>query len=55
MARAVTSQFGVPGLKTALSLLGRPAGVPRRPLLTLPAEPREEIRRILTQARLLPG
>jgi 4-hydroxy-2-oxoglutarate aldolase len=55
MARAVTSQFGVPGLKSALELLGRPVGVPRRPLLTLADEPREEIRRILTQARLLPG
>jgi 4-hydroxy-2-oxoglutarate aldolase len=54
LARAVTSQFGVPGLKTALEMLGRPAGIPRRPLLSLAEEPREEVRRILREARLLP-
>ncbi len=54
VARAVTSQFGVPGLKAALELLGRPCGVPRRPLLPLAAGPREEVRHALVEARLLP-
>ena len=54
-ARAVTSQFGVPGLKVALELLGRPAGFPRRPLLPLAAGPREEVRKILAEAHLLPS
>ncbi|HQN10384.1 MAG TPA: dihydrodipicolinate synthase family protein, partial [Thermoanaerobaculia bacterium] len=52
MARAVTSRFGVPGLKAALEILGRPAGAPRRPLLPLGAAPREEILAILEQAGL---
>lgn len=55
MARAVTSRFGVAGLKAALALLGRPVGVPRRPLLALEGAPREEVRRILVEARLLPA
>jgi 4-hydroxy-2-oxoglutarate aldolase len=55
VARAVTSQFGVPGLKAALELLGHPAGVPRRPLLPLAQGPREEVRQILAEALLLPG
>ncbi|MFN7988507.1 MAG: dihydrodipicolinate synthase family protein [Thermoanaerobaculia bacterium] len=53
MARAVTSQFGVPGLKAALEMLGRPAGVPRRPLLPLAPAPRGEVRKILVEAGLL--
>jgi 4-hydroxy-2-oxoglutarate aldolase len=53
VARAVTSQFGVPGLKLALELLGRPAGAARRPLLPLAAESRENVRQVLAQARLL--
>lgn len=55
MARAVTSRFGVPGLKMALELLGRPAGHARRPLLPLPARFREELRRTLGEAGLLAG
>lgn len=55
MARAVTSQFGVPGLKAALEMTGRPAGVPRRPLLPLSGAAREEVRRTLVEALLLPG
>ncbi|MBK9374952.1 MAG: dihydrodipicolinate synthase family protein [Holophagales bacterium] len=54
IARAVTSQHGVPGLKAALELLGRPAGVPRRPLLPLAASARAEVRHILDEAGLLP-
>jgi len=54
MARAVTSQHGVPGLKAALELLGRPAGVPRRPLPPLAASARAEVRHILDEAGLRP-
>ena len=53
MARAVTSQFGVPGLKAALEMLRRPAGVPRAPLLPLGPGPREEVRQVLAAAGLL--
>jgi 4-hydroxy-2-oxoglutarate aldolase len=55
VARAVTSQFGVPGLKAALELLGNPAGVPRAPLRPLAAGPREEVRHLLAEAGLLPA
>lgn len=55
MARAVTSQFGVPGLKTALGMLRRPAGVPRGPLLPLSPGSREEVRQVLSEAGLLPS
>lgn len=55
MARTVTSQFGVPGLKAALEMLGRPVGEPRRPLLPLSAGPRDEVRRVLVEAFLLPS
>ena len=55
MARAVTSQLGVPGLKAALAMLGRPAGAPRRPLLPLRPDAREELRGVLVEARLLPA
>jgi len=55
LARAVTSQFGVPGLKAALGMLGRPAGLPRAPLLPLAKAPGEEVRTALVEAGLLPG
>lgn len=55
VARAVTSQFGVPGLKAALAMLNRPAGVPRGPLLPLAPGPREEVRGLLSEAGLLPA
>jgi 4-hydroxy-2-oxoglutarate aldolase len=44
LARAVTSQYGVAGLKAALDLTGYRGGLPRRPLLPLSAAAREEIR-----------
>lgn len=53
MARAVTSQFGVPGLKAALGMLHRSAGAPRGPLLELAGAPREELRQVLVAAGLL--
>ncbi len=50
VARAVSSQHGVPGLKAALELLGRPCGVPRPPLLPLDEVGRVEIARLLRLA-----
>ena len=52
-ARAVTSQYGVPGLKAAMDLLGYYGGAPRLPLLPLEQAAREDIRNILTEAGLL--
>lgn len=46
-ARAVSSQHGVPGLKAALELLGRPCGVPRLPLLPAGPEVRAALAALL--------
>lgn len=51
LARFVTSEEGVPGLKAVLSLLGVPAGVPRGPLLPLGPEGRRQAERLLHAAR----
>jgi 4-hydroxy-2-oxoglutarate aldolase len=53
VGRAVTSQFGVPGLKAALDLLGYRGGAPRPPLLPLDPARREALRGILAEAGLL--
>ena len=53
VARAVTSQFGVPGLKAAMDLLGYRGGYPRLPLLPLGASQRVELEKILREAELL--
>lgn len=53
LARAVTSRFGVPGLKAALDLLGRSGGVPRLPLLSLDPAGVREVERTLREAGLL--
>ncbi len=50
---AVTSRWGVPGLKAALDLMGRYGGPPRSPLLPLPAGLREELKKILAGVDLL--
>jgi 4-hydroxy-2-oxoglutarate aldolase len=52
---AVTSRFGVSGLKAALELVGRPVGVARSPLLPLDPDERATLRAILTRAELLPA
>ncbi len=39
IARAVTSQYGVPGLKAAMNLLGYHGGWPRLPLAAAGREP----------------
>jgi 4-hydroxy-2-oxoglutarate aldolase len=53
VGRAVTSQFGIGGLKAALDLLGYYGGNPRSPLLYPSPEEVEEIRGILRQAEVL--
>lgn len=53
VGRAVTSRFGVPGLKAALDELGYFGGDPRPPLLPVTEKVRDEIRLILQQAGLL--
>jgi 4-hydroxy-2-oxoglutarate aldolase len=53
VGRAVTSQFGIGGLKAALDLLGYYGGNPRSPLLYPSPEEVEEIRGLLRQAELL--
>ena len=50
LARAVTTSFGVPGLKAALNLAGYSAGDPRPPLAVLSADSVERIRALLNAA-----
>jgi 4-hydroxy-tetrahydrodipicolinate synthase len=50
LARAVTTGFGVPGLKAALNLAGYSAGDPRPPLAALSADSVERIRALLNAA-----
>jgi dihydrodipicolinate synthase/N-acetylneuraminate lyase len=45
-AGAVTGTNGIPGLKSAMELQGFEAGFPRRPLLPLKAELREELAQV---------
>jgi 4-hydroxy-2-oxoglutarate aldolase len=51
LARAVTSGFGIAGLKAAMDLSGYTGGDPRAPLAPLPAEAVEKIRSLLHAAR----
>ncbi len=53
VGRAVSSRFGVPGLKAALDELGYFGGDPRPPLLPVTEKVRDEIRLILQQAGLM--
>jgi 4-hydroxy-2-oxoglutarate aldolase len=52
---AVTSRFGVPGLKTAMDMLGYYGGPVRSPLLPLSEADTAELRRILVKAGVLPA
>lgn len=52
---AVTSGYGVPGLKAALQIVAHYGGNPRRPLLPLGEEARLRLRSLLAQADLLHG
>jgi 4-hydroxy-2-oxoglutarate aldolase len=50
---AVTSRFGVPGLKAAMDMLGYYGGPPRPPLRPLAEQRTHELRAILEQAGML--
>jgi 4-hydroxy-2-oxoglutarate aldolase len=50
LARAVTTGFGIPGLKVALEMAGFSAGDPRPPLLPLAGDAKERIRALLHAA-----
>ena len=50
---AVTTRFGVPGLKAGMRLLGRDAGSPRLPLLPLPGAETREIEATFREAGML--
>jgi 4-hydroxy-2-oxoglutarate aldolase len=52
VARAVTTQFGVPGLKAAMDMLGYQGGYPRSPLLPLSENQRAELEKVLREANL---
>lgn len=52
---AVTSGYGVPGLKAALQFVAHYGGAPRRPLPPLGDEARVRLRSILAEADLLHG
>ncbi|MBW2000074.1 MAG: dihydrodipicolinate synthase family protein, partial [Deltaproteobacteria bacterium] len=51
--RAVTATYGIPGLKSALDMVGYFGGDPRLPLLPSTEEEKADIREILKRARLL--
>ena len=53
LARAVTTGYGVPGLKAAMDLLGYYGGPPRPPLLPAAEAVRESLHKILIEAGLL--
>jgi len=53
VGRAVTSGYGVPGLKAALDLLGYAGGDPRPPLVPLASGDRAALRKTLERAGLL--
>ncbi|HYK90955.1 MAG TPA: hypothetical protein VE398_19440, partial [Acidobacteriota bacterium] len=52
-AAAVTTQFGVPGLKAAMELLGYCGGYPRLPLLPLSPEQHGSLQTIFRNAGVL--
>jgi 4-hydroxy-2-oxoglutarate aldolase len=54
VGRAVTSVYGIPGLKGSLDLLGYRGGTPRPPLLPADGTTRERLEEILRAAELLP-
>ena len=51
LATAVTSTWGVPGLKLAMDVAGYRGGDPRPPLLPAPASARPELERLLADVR----
>jgi len=53
-AIAVTSRFGISGLKYAMEMMGYAGGPPRRPLLPLPDAPKREIEKTFAAFRTTP-
>jgi len=51
---AITSKYGIPGLKYAMDQLGMTGGSSRRPLQPLSPQGKEEIEDLITSARLKP-
>jgi 4-hydroxy-2-oxoglutarate aldolase len=51
LATAVTSTYGVPGLKLAMDVAGLRGGAPRLPLLPAPGSARAELQGLLAEAR----
>lgn len=51
--KATTSNYGVPGLKAAMDMLGYFGGEPRSPLAPLGEREREDLNTILKKAELL--
>ena len=50
---AVTSQFGVPGLKAAMDMIGMYGGIPRSPMLPLSEDQKMGLRKILQEAGII--
>jgi 4-hydroxy-2-oxoglutarate aldolase len=53
VARAVTTQYGIGGLKVALDMIGYAGGIVRAPLRSPNQEARRDIQRMLSEAGLL--
>jgi 4-hydroxy-2-oxoglutarate aldolase len=51
--KRIAGQFGVPGVKTAMNLLGFRGGIPRRPLYPLDADQIDSVRAALVEAGTL--
>jgi len=51
--KAITSKYGVAGLKFAMDILGYYGGLPRRPLQEIPTKDKEDLKSILIKAELL--
>jgi 4-hydroxy-2-oxoglutarate aldolase len=51
--RAVTTKYGVPGLKAAMDAIGYHGGDPRLPLLPLTATERSDLETILREGKLI--
>jgi len=49
----LTKKYGVTAVKEALNIIGKPAGYPRKPLLSLDDQSREEIRAVLKNLMLV--
>jgi len=48
--KRIAGQFGVPGVKAAMNLMGLKAGIPRRPLYPITAQQLESIKSALRDA-----